>query len=71
MENIEKCEVCTYEHKGYTLQQTSYNWHYMIIKDNRMVCHCPCTYKLTEEQAKEKIDLFIELLQKLEGGANG
>ncbi|MBR5823651.1 MAG: hypothetical protein IKY67_05880 [Paludibacteraceae bacterium] len=53
------------------MQQTSYNWHYMIIKDNRMVCHCPCTYKLTEEQAKEKIDLFVELLQKLESGANG
>lgn len=51
----------TYEHKGYTLQQTSYNWHYMIIKDGKMVCHCPCTYKLTEEQAKEKIDLFIKI----------
>ena len=71
MENIEKCELYTCEHKGYILQQTSYNWHYMIIKDSRMVCHCPFTYKLTEEQAKEKIDLFIELLQKLGGGANG
>ena len=71
MENTEKCESYFYEHKGYTLQQTSYNWHYMISKDNRMVCHCPCTYKLTGKQAREKIDLFIELLQKLVGGANG
>ena len=71
MENIEKCESYFYEHKGYTLQQTSYNWHYMISKDNRMICHCPCTYKLTGKQAREKIDLFIELLQKLVGSANG
>ena len=68
MENIEKCEVCTYEHKGYTLQQTSYNWHYMIIKDDKMVMHCQCGKKLTEQEAKEVIEFYLDLIK---GGANG
>ena len=54
--------------KGYIQQDFRadidfYGWEnilHEIIADN-----------LTEEQAKEKIDLFIELLQKLESGANG
>ena len=68
MENIEKCEVYTYEHKGYTLQQTSYNWHYMIIKDDKMVMHCQCGKKLTEQEAKESIEFYLDLIK---GGANG
>ena len=31
----------------------------------------PVKGKISNKQAKEKIDLFIELLQKLGGGANG
>ena len=49
------------EHRGYTLQQSSYNNHYMIIKDNKMVCHAQYDKKLTKQEAKEKIDFYIDL----------
>ena len=44
------------EHRGYTLQQSGYNNHYMIIKDNKMVCHAQYDKKLTEQDAKERIE---------------
>jgi hypothetical protein len=51
------------EHKGYILQQGSYSPHYMIFKadTNECVMHCSCTKYLTEEQAIEHIDRFIEI----------
>lgn len=53
----------TYEHKGYVLEQTSYNWHYMIFNQTTgaWVCHAACTKKLSEQEAKERIDRFLEL----------
>ncbi len=58
-------DTFTYEHKGYILQQTSYNWHYMIIdpKTDRMVLHAACTEKLTEDEAKEAIEGYLKLTQ--------
>lgn len=57
--------VYTYEHKGYALQQTSYNWHYMIIdpKTDKMVMHVSCTEKLTEDEAKAAIEGYLKLTQ--------
>ena len=52
------------EYKGYTLQQSAYNNHYMIIRGGRMVCHAQYDKKLSEEEAKEKIDIFIELSKR-------
>lgn len=59
----QKYEVYTYEHKGYLLQQTSYNWHYMIIdlSTNKMVMHCQCSKKLTEDTAKESIEFYLKI----------
>lgn len=51
----------TVEHKGYVLQQSDYNNHYMVFKDGRWVCHASCTKKLTGEEAREHIERFIEL----------
>jgi hypothetical protein len=53
----------TVEYKGYILQQGSTSPHYMIFdaKTNEMLMHCSCTKYLTEEQAKEHIDRFIEI----------
>ena len=50
------------EHKGYVLRQSEYNNHYMIFKDGKMVCHAQCTKSLTEKEAKENIDFFLDLM---------
>ena len=68
MENIEKCKLNTYEYKGYVLEQTSYNWHYMIFKKDsgRCVLHASCTKKLNEKEAKRAIDLCLELITQVD-----
>ena len=54
--------IRTVKHKGYTIQQTDYNNHYMIFNDNgEMVMHCSCTKKLNEDGLKEAIESFIRL----------
>lgn len=43
-------------HKGYTLSQTDYNYHYMIFSSNgHMVMHVPYDKPLTQEEAREFI----------------
>jgi hypothetical protein len=61
-------KIYNHKHKGYLLQQTSYNWHYAIIdcKTNEWVCHVQYTRKLTEEEARECIDRYLELINKKE-----
>lgn len=54
--------MATFEHKGYVLQQSDYNNHYMIFKDGQWVCHCQCTEKLNKKKAEENIDFFIDLI---------
>lgn len=53
-----------YRYKGYELQQTSYNWHYMIIdlRTKESVLHCSCNKELNEEEMKKAIDVFIEII---------
>ena len=60
-----KKETYSYEHEGYILQQTAYNWHYMIIdpKESKAVMHASCTKKLTEQEAKEAIEFYLELIK--------
>lgn len=54
-------------HKGYTLAQTDYNYHYMIFaEDGRMVMHVQYNKPLTEEKAKEFIDDYIFITGKLD-----
>lgn len=56
----------TYEHRGFVLQQTSYNWHYMIINANgRPVMHCQYSEKLTEDEARQTIDDYLELREEV------
>lgn len=55
--------VKKYQYKGYELQQTSYNWHYVIIdlKTKKWVFHCSCTKELNEEEMKQAIELFLSI----------
>ena len=52
-----------YNHKGYCLRQTSYNWHYMIFDSTtgEMVMHAPETKRLTEAEAIECIEGCIRI----------
>ncbi len=49
-------ESVTFEHRGYFVQQSSYNNGIMIVKDDRMVYHAQCTDKLTERQLRQLVD---------------
>ena len=54
-------------HKGYTLTQTDYNYHYMIFaSDGHMVMHVPYDKPLAEERAREFIEHYIFLTRKLD-----
>lgn len=56
-----------FEHKGYTLSQVYYNKHYMIFdKNGCMVMHVPYDRPITEEKARELIEHYILLAEKLE-----
>lgn len=56
-----------FKHKGYTLSQTDYNYHYMIFsEDGHMVMHVPYDKPVTKEKAKEFIEGYIFLAGKLE-----
>lgn len=56
-----------FTHKGYTLTQADYNYHYMIFaSDGHMVMHVPYDKPLTEEKAREFIDGYIFLAGKLD-----
>lgn len=56
-----------FKHKGYTLSQTNYNYHYMIFaEDGHMVMHVPYNKPVTEEKAREFIEHYILLAGKLD-----
>lgn len=52
-----------FEHRGYFVQQSGYNNHIMIIKDERMVFHAQCTKKMTEKQLRQIVDGYIKFLE--------
>lgn len=57
----------TYKHKGYTLSQTDYNYHYMIFDEGgNMVCHVPYDKPITEEKAVEFIEHYILISGQIE-----
>lgn len=58
-------EIYTHEHNGYVLQQSSYNWHYMIFKNGKMVVHCQCNYKLSKEEAHKLIEEWERFREEL------
>ena len=60
-------EMYTFKHKGYILQQTSYNWHYMIEEElsGKVVMHVQHTKKLTVAEAQQCIERFIQLGERL------
>lgn len=55
------------EYKGYILQQSSYNNHYMIIKadSEEVVMHVSYSKKLTVVEAKQAIELYIKFAGEL------
>lgn len=55
-------------HKGYTLaQEAECNHHYMIFaEDGHMVMHVPYDKPVTKEKAKEFIEHYISLAEKLD-----
>lgn len=56
-----------FNHKGYTLTQTDYNYHCTIFNsDGHMVMHVPYDKPLTEEKAREFIEHYIFLAGKLD-----
>ncbi len=56
-----------FTHKGYTLTQTDYNYHYMIFaSDGHMVMRVPYDKPLTEEKAREFIEHYLLLSGKLD-----
>lgn len=58
-----------YEHNGFVLIQTDYNWHYMIFdkKSKRMLLHASCTAPLTECEAKKAINGLLDHIAGQEG----
>lgn len=56
-----------FQHKGYTLSQTDYNYHYRIFApDGHMVLHVPHDKPITEEKAREFIDNYISFVGTLD-----
>lgn len=56
-----------FTHKGYTLTQADYNYHFMIfVSDGHMVMHVPYGKSLTEEKAREFIGHYIFLAGTLD-----
>ncbi|HHX68979.1 MAG TPA: hypothetical protein GX708_13130 [Gallicola sp.] len=56
-----------YTYKDYSLEQSSYNNHYMIFnKTGNMVFHCSCTKELTDEEKEKAIQNYLELRETIE-----
>ena len=54
--------VKTVKHKGYVIQQTDYNNHYMIFDEKgNMILHSSHNKALDENGLKRLIENFIEL----------
>lgn len=51
------------EYKGYVLQQSGYNNHYMIFKNHSVVMHCQHNKKLDQKGAEEAIDFYLNLTE--------
>lgn len=51
-----------FEYKGYVLQQSNFNNHYMIFKDDKMIMHCQCTEKLDQKGAEEAIEFYLDMI---------
>ena len=49
-------------YKGYVISQASNN-HVMICKDNQMMFHAICRKKLNEEELKEQLDFYLNLIE--------
>ena len=57
------------EYKGYVIQQSTYNNHIMIIKENRMVMHSQCSQKLNEKQLCDLVDEFVKFTESAAAAA--
>lgn len=46
----------------YTVTQATNN-HISITKDNKMIYHASCTKKMTEEELKKEVDIYLKLIE--------
>ncbi len=53
------------EHRGYTIVQSSRNHHVMIGKDGHMVYHAHYDHPLTDEELRQRVDVYITLAASL------
>ncbi|MBQ9915102.1 MAG: hypothetical protein IJO50_03050 [Clostridia bacterium] len=60
-------QVYRFEHAGYVLQQTDYNWHYVIFEkeSGKVIMEAQCTVKLDEESAKKHIAFCLKKIEKI------
>lgn len=57
----------TYEHKGFILQQTDYNWHYMIFDSvGNLKMHVQYRKKLSKKEAIGIIEDYLYMKDHLE-----
>ena len=47
------------EYKGYVIEQSKYNNHIMIFKDNKMVMHISATKKFSESELKSIVNFWL------------
>lgn len=60
--------IDTYEYKGYILQQTDYNYHYMIFDPaGNFKMHAQCKKKLSKKEAIDIIEAYLYMCDHLEG----
>lgn len=57
----EETGATSIEHKGFVVNQSSYNKHVTIERNNGLVYHARCTKKLSEKELKELVNRYITL----------
>ena len=50
------------KYKGYQAGQAE-NYHLWIVKDGKAVLHAQCDKPLSDDELKEKVDAYIELMR--------
>ena len=57
----------TLEYKGYVIVQAGNN-HIQLFKDNQMVMHEACNERLSLKEMHQKVDEFVDLINKVNEG---
>lgn len=52
------------EHKGYVIVQSHFNWHCLILKDERALMHIHRNTPASDEELREMVEKYIKLDDK-------